>query len=134
MRYLCVILFSIMLIGCSNDDDNNNNTVNTEQIQGKWSLVNVSGGFAGVDQDIEKGLIEWDFNSDTGMVTITNTITDSSFNTILPSGMYSYSISAPADADDLIVNDVNLGRINFENTSFTVQETLVDGFTFRFER
>ncbi|GAA0722358.1 hypothetical protein GCM10009430_24690 [Aquimarina litoralis] len=119
-------------MSCSNDDDGN--AVVQSTIEGEWSLVKVTGGFAGVDEDIDKGTIEWDFDEASGMVTITNTISDASFNTILPSGTYTYSISAPADADDLIVNNVNLGRITLENNFFTVEESLVDGFTFRFER
>ena len=132
MRRFYFILLSILMMSCSNDDDGN--AVVQSTIQGEWSLVKVTGGFAGVDEDIDKGTIEWDFDEASGMVTITNTISDASFNTILPSGTYTYSISAPADADDLIVNNVNLGRLTLENSFFTVEESLVDGFTFRFER
>ncbi|WP_343912612.1 hypothetical protein [Aquimarina litoralis] len=132
MRRFYFILLSILMMSCSNDDDGN--AVVQSTIEGEWSLVKVTGGFAGVDEDIDKGTIEWDFDEASGMVTITNTISDASFNTILPSGTYTYSISAPADADDLIVNNVNLGRITLENNFFTVEESLVDGFTFRFER
>lgn len=132
MRRFYFILLSILMISCSNDDDGN--AIVQSTIEGEWSLVKVTGGFAGVDEDIDKGTIEWDFDEASGMVTITNTISDASFNTILPSGTYTYSISAPADADDLIVNNVNLGRLTLENSFFTVEESLVDGFTFRFER
>lgn len=132
MKRFYFILLSILIIGCSNDDDGN--AVVQSTIEGEWSLVKVTGGFAGVDEDIDKGTIEWDFDEASGMVTITNSISDASFNTILPSGTYTYSISAPADADDLIVNNVNLGRLTLSNSFFTVEESLVDGFTFRFER
>ncbi|WP_108804433.1 hypothetical protein [Aquimarina sp. Aq107] len=131
MRHFCIVLLSIILFSCSNDDDNN---AQSSTIAGAWNLVKVSGGVTGVDEDIEKGLIVWDFNETTGMVTINNTITDSSFNVLLDSGTYTYSISAPADADILIVNEIVLGGINLENTSFTVEETFEDGFSFRFER
>ncbi|MFD2562119.1 hypothetical protein [Aquimarina rubra] len=129
MKRFCVLLLSIILISCSNDDDNS-----TPTLQGEWNLVNVSGGFIGLDADIAKGVIVWDFNTTTGMVTIVNNSTDTDINTILPSGTYSYSVSAPADADTLVVNDVNYGRINLENMVFTVTESFDDGFIFRFER
>ncbi|MDH7445644.1 hypothetical protein [Aquimarina sp. 2201CG14-23] len=129
MKRFYLILFSVLLFSCSNDDDNSEPT-----LQGQWNLVNVSGGFTGLDEDIAKGVIVWDFNTTTGMVTIMNDITDSSFNTILESGTYTYSVSAPADADLLIVNEVDYGRLNLEQAAFTVQETFTDGFTFRFER
>ncbi|MHA7057220.1 hypothetical protein ACWGOQ_0008385 [Aquimarina sp. M1] len=129
MKCFCVLLFSVILFSCSNDDDNVEPT-----LQGKWNLVNVSGGFAGLDEDIAKEIIVWDFNTVTGMVTIQNSITDASFNTVLESGTYPYSVSAPADADLLIVNEVSLGRFNLQSTSFTVEETFEDGFIFLFER
>ncbi|MBQ4802386.1 hypothetical protein J8L88_05910 [Aquimarina sp. MMG015] len=131
MRHFCIVLLSIILFSCSNDDDNN---AQSSKIAGAWNLVRVSGGVTGVDEDIEKGLIVWDFNETTGMVTINNTITDSSFNVLLDSGTYTYSISAPADADILIVNEIVVGGINLGNTSFTVEEIFEDGFSFRFER
>ncbi|RKN14536.1 hypothetical protein D7035_16720, partial [Aquimarina sp. AD1] len=113
MRHFCIVLLSIILFSCSNDDDNN---AQSSTIAGAWNLVKVSGGVTGVDEDIEKGLVVWDFNETTGMVTINNTITDSSFNVLLDSGTYTYSISAPADADILIVNEIVVGGINLENT------------------
>ncbi|SEK37241.1 hypothetical protein SAMN04487910_0369 [Aquimarina amphilecti] len=131
MKHFCIVLLSIVLLGCSSDDDNN---AQESTIAGAWNLVNVSGGVTGVDEDIEKGAIVWDFNETTGMVTINNTITDASFNVLLDSGTYTYSVSAPADADLLIVNEVNVGSLNLANGAFTVEETFDDGFTFRFER
>ncbi|WP_299253547.1 hypothetical protein [uncultured Aquimarina sp.] len=130
MKRLCILLLSIVLFSCSNDDDNNAQPT----LQGTWNLVNISGGITGLDEDIAKGIVVWDFNETTGMVTIVNSSTTTSANTLLVSGTYTYSVSAPADADILIVNEVNYGRLNLENTVFTVTESAIDGFIFRFER
>ncbi|WP_378174960.1 hypothetical protein [Aquimarina sp. SS2-1] len=130
MKRLCFLLLSIILISCSNDDDDNA----TPTLQGEWNLVNASGGFTGLDADIAKGVIVWDFNTTSGTVTIINNNTETSINTLLSSGTYTYQVSAPADADVLIINEVNYGRINLESAAFTITESAVDGFIFRFER
>jgi len=131
MKRFCILLLSIVILSCSNDDD----TATREQgLQGTWNLVNVSGGFSGINEDIDRGVIVWDFNETTNMVTITNTIMDNPFNTILPSGTYSYSVVAPADTDTLVINEVNYGAIEIENTVFSIAESFSDGLVFRFER
>ncbi|WP_299443802.1 hypothetical protein [uncultured Aquimarina sp.] len=129
MKRFYLVLLSIILFSCSNDDDNSEPT-----LQGAWNLVNVSGGITGLDEDIAKGVVVWDFNTTSGMVTIVNNSTTTTANTLLASGTYTYSVSAPADADLLIVNEVDYGRLNLENTVFTITEGAIDGFTFRFER
>jgi len=133
MKSFYVIILSILLFSCSSDDDSTRETT----LQGTWNLVNVTGGIAGIDEDIERGMVVWDFNMTSGMVTITNNITDSTFDTSLPSGTYSYSVSAPADDDVLIVNEVSLGTINIAGSTFTVGQSSgisQDGLVFLFER
>lgn len=134
MKSFYVILLSIFLFSCSNDDDN---SAQETGLQGTWNLVNVTGGIAGIDEDIERGMVVWDFDMTSGMVTITNTIADSTFDTSLPSGTYSYSVSAPADDDVLIVNEVSLGIINIAGSAFTVGQSSgisEDGLVFLFQR
>ncbi|WP_299221792.1 hypothetical protein [uncultured Aquimarina sp.] len=130
MKRFYLVLLSIIIFSCSNDDDNNLEPT----LQGTWNLVNVSGGITGLDEDIDRGVVVWDFNASTGMVTIVNNSTTTSANTLLASGTYTYNVSAPADADLLIVNEVDYGRLNLENSVFTITENAIDGFTFRFER
>ncbi|WP_299221789.1 hypothetical protein [uncultured Aquimarina sp.] len=131
MRHLFIIMLSIILISCSNDDD----TINrSDSLQGEWNLVNVTGGFAGIDQDFERGTIIWNFNESTNMVTVTNTSTITGVYDGFPSGVYSYSIVAPADIDELVVNDINLGTFTVSSTNFQVTQQFRDGFEIRFER
>ncbi|WP_298539441.1 hypothetical protein [uncultured Aquimarina sp.] len=129
MKRFCLVLLSIILLSCSNDDDNSVPT-----LQGTWNLVNVSGGITGLDEDIDRGAVVWDFDITSGMVTIVNNSTTTSANTLLVSGTYTYSVSDAADANILAVNEVDYGRLNLENTVFTITESAIDGFTFRFER
>ena len=50
----------LVVLSCNSDDDVQQNTEPT--LFGPWSLVNVSGGFAGVNDDFEIGTITWNFN------------------------------------------------------------------------
>lgn len=133
MNRIYILLFSIILMSCSNDDDNQNQSIS---INGEWNLVNVKGGFIGMDQDFEKGTIVWDFNDATQMVTVVNNNAIDGIYDGLPSGTYPYAISAPADADELIVSENSLGFLELTSiNSFSVKEqTLVDGFEIIFER
>jgi len=132
MKHFCVLLCSILLFSCSSNDDDN---TNEPSLQGVWNLVNVSGGFTGLDEDFAKGIVVWDFNETTGMVTIANTATNTSVNTLLASGTYTYSISIePNDAILLVINETSVGNFSLDNTSFFLREDFSDGFIFRFER
>lgn len=130
MKRFYLVLLSIILFSCSSDDDNNVALT----LLGSWNLVNVSGGITGLDEDIDRGAVVWDFDTASGMVTIVNNSTTTSANTLLASGTYTYSVSDAADANILAVNEVDYGRLNLENTVFTITESAIDGFTFRFER
>ena len=50
MLALCLIF---VLNGCSTDSTHEKN----DKVSGTWNLINVSGGFAGIDEDFEKGEI-----------------------------------------------------------------------------
>ncbi len=133
MKHLLVFIVSISLVSCSNDD--NDPEDNASPITGKWNLVNIVGGFEGINQDFEKGTIQWDFNEATAMVTIiNNSDADMGVNSGLASGTYPYVLSAPADREELIVNDSSLGRYTNQGNTFVVQEQFRDGFTITFMR
>ncbi|WP_298319202.1 hypothetical protein [uncultured Aquimarina sp.] len=132
MRRLYFLLVLVVFIGCSNDDDTINN--GSLGLQGEWNLVNITGGFAGVNQDFEKGTIIWDFNESDTMVTVINNNTITGVYDGFPSGTYTYSIVAPADIDELVVNEINLGTFIATSDSFTVSQQFRDGFEIRFER
>ncbi|MBQ4819245.1 hypothetical protein [Aquimarina sp. MMG016] len=130
------ILFLFIIFGCSNDDDNSNNPFSFE-INGVWNLINVQGGFAGVDQDFEKGTIIWTFNESTKMVTIANNTTITGVYSGLASGTYPYSINALANTSalELIVNENSLGTLALVTPLiFTVDDQPLDGFKITFER
>ena len=76
----------MFLISCSTDND-----LSVEQ---KFYLVNVSGGFAGVNENFDKGQIIWTFNEQNSTLNIEKT-TNESFSG-LNEGVYSFDITLSA--------------------------------------
>src|SRR5690606_1613723 len=76
------------LNGCSTDGTPENN----DKLNGTWSLINVSGGFAGVDEDIEKGEIVWKFNAGEETLVVSDNYGSNDHYYGLPIGTYTYSV------------------------------------------
>ncbi|WP_378174963.1 hypothetical protein [Aquimarina sp. SS2-1] len=131
MKRLYILLLSVMILSCSTDDDTNNRSLG---LQGEWNLVNIIGGFEGVDQDFEKGTIIWDFNETDGTITVTNNSTITDVYNGLPSGTYVYSVMDSGGSDELIVNDINLGTFTVTSIYLTIIPQFRDGFEIRFDR
>ncbi|GAB4232992.1 MAG: hypothetical protein Tsb0034_06040 [Ekhidna sp.] len=103
--------------------------INTEEVQGAWHLMNVSGGLAGIDDRFEKEEIVWDFNEK--KVEIKNTNTDETKQDIFESGTYTYGITKEFEGYHLQIDDNNLGLITFLSTdSLIIDQRAVDGFKY----
>lgn len=133
IRSICLSLTIIFtFISCSNDDNENNNP--PTGIQGEWHLSSIQGGFLGVDENFDRGVVVWNFNSTTQMVTVTNNYIGTELSVRPASGTYPYIISAPADAEELFINEISLGVISISDTSFSLNELAIDGFKYSFSR
>jgi hypothetical protein len=55
IRKLCllIILSLVFFTNCNSDDASNQ----AETLNGIWNVKNISGGFAGIDDDYEAGLV-----------------------------------------------------------------------------
>ncbi len=81
--YFYILILALVTWGCDTNDDGQHSS--EKKLEGRWSLVNVSGGFAGVDTDFEIGLITWDFNTTSSEITVTNNNTATEIYDGLPS-------------------------------------------------
>ncbi|MFK7833260.1 MAG: hypothetical protein AB8B52_08290 [Winogradskyella sp.] len=128
---LIVVLF---LFSCNNDDDAAQNSEPT--LIGPWSLVNVSGGFAGIDDDFEVGLITWDFNENFLEFTVTNNNTTNVIFDGLPSGTYNFQVLSTTGEDSQLVTET----FSYEITTLTSSQLVLDegiafdGFLLTFSR
>ncbi len=131
--FVCILTASCILASCKLDDPQEISTY--EFLSGAWSLVNVAGGFAGVDDDFEEGVITWTFNPANQTVLVENQNTEPVLMDILPSGTYSFEIVEREGLEELVVNDQNLGIIDCVDLHLVhVDQRAVDGVAITFSR
>ena len=123
----------LLTLSCKSDDDLDHN-LNPTLIE-SWSLVNVSGGFAGVDDDFNDGVILWNFSNDPSEITITNTNTTEVVHSGYPSGTYSYEIETTPNDTTVVIENTDLRIISLTTNQLILDEGMVsDGFQYTFNR
>ncbi|WP_179009574.1 hypothetical protein [Winogradskyella forsetii] len=129
-----ILVLVVFLFSCNNDDNAPQNTAPT--INGTWSLVNVYGGFAGVDDDFENGTITWHFNQDNLELTVSNTNTTDVIYDGFPSGTYDYQILTTTGEDaNVVVNSFSYDITVLTQTQLVLDEGVAaDGFLLTFSR
>ncbi|MFD2098534.1 hypothetical protein [Flagellimonas iocasae] len=89
MKHLLIIfIFGIVLSNCDNGDD----TTKKDALTGTWNVQHIGGGFAGIDNDYESGVIVWTFSAENGTLTVENNNEADVIYDGFPTGSYSYSI------------------------------------------
>lgn len=114
------LVFMLLVFSCNSDDDAQQNT--DLALSGTWSLVNIHGGFAGVNYDFDLGEITWDFNQDQSELTVTNTNTTTVIYDGLPTGTYDFELTESTDGSTSIV----INTISYTITSLTSSELILD--------
>jgi hypothetical protein len=123
-----ISIFSMMLlllISCNKDDD--------LLIEGKWSMINATGGIAGVNQNFPEGQINWTF--DNGTLKIENKYTGQ-FNVSFPTGTYTYQEINLSNISTLYINDQQFGDFIISKESLVIDQSsfMADGFRYTFIR
>jgi hypothetical protein len=137
MKHFIYVVFLFIMIGCSGDDDGNpvDPIPNPSGLTGIWNLVNVTGGFAGINEDFKKGVIVWDFDDTKKRVEVTNNnAASSSTEDLFSTGEYAFSIVTIDGNKELIVNERNLGNFEITTDEFIIDEQFKDGFRYTFQR
>jgi len=129
-----ILVLMLFTLSCNSDDDTQQNSEPT--LDGSWSLVNVTGGLAGVDDDFEIGLIIWDFNQDNLELTVTNNNTVSVIYDGFPTGTYDYEIFTETNGEmSVVINTVSYRVTNLTSSQLVIDEGVVaDGFLLSFSR
>jgi len=131
---ILMVLGIILFTSCNNNDD----STELESLEGTWSVKNISGGIAGIDDDYETGVITWTFNNQ--VLTVINNESQGNLYSGFESGTYSYSTSEINGINYIIINNAEYGgyTISINNLTINQNETTAgsgaDGFLLRFER
>jgi hypothetical protein len=127
-----VIATLMLLSGCNSDSN-----PTTDPIQGQWKLINISGTFAGIDDDFTPGLITWDFNPISQMVTVVNNNTDATKWDILETGVYAYRFINNPDSlcgESLEIDSSLFGCYSIANNTLIIDQSISDGFVITLNR
>ncbi|WP_298753877.1 hypothetical protein [uncultured Psychroserpens sp.] len=132
--YIYLLIFTMFVFSCNNDDDGVSN--NEPTLHGEWSLINVSGGLAGIDDDFPAGLITWDFDLNSQELTVTNTNVELVIYDGLPTGTYDYAVMTSTGSDaTIVINNVNYAVVSITSTSLVLDEGVAaDGFLLTYTR
>ena len=131
---ICLLLLIVFTLACNDDDVSSNNE---PTLKGQWSLTNVTGGFAGIDDAYEKDVIIWGFNPNDQELTVTNTNIELIIYDGFPTGVYDYQVvNLTGDAVTLMIDDFNFSLSALTDSSFVLQKGafVEDGFQLTFMR
>ena len=131
---ILLIAFFGLTTSCDNDDDNGPNNETT--IAGTWDLRNISGGIAGVNTNFEPGLIQWNFNAETFILTVQNNNSNEEvLYDGLESGTYSYELTEIEGEKHVMVEDSDFGSYMISGDGLIIDQNMgADGYVFTFER
>lgn len=128
-----ILILALVTFSCNSDDDAHQNTDPT--LIGSWSIVNVYGGFAGVDDDFETGTIIWNFNEDPSELNITNNNTTEVIYSGYPSGTYNYEVITTTNDTTLVIENTDFKILNLTTSHLIIDEGVTsDGFQYTFSR
>lgn len=125
---ITLLLFWVAILsGCSDK-----NIATTPTLEGQWKLINVRGGFVGVNDSFTPGQIKWNIDTANQTVTIVNNNTDPDLQDILESGTYNYTLTPDANAictTTFNINNMDLGCYTLTDNELTITYEYADGFT-----
>lgn len=124
------LLLLVLMPSCSNDSSTNSNTV-----EGQWKLINVSGTFAGIDNDFAPGLITWDFNPTTQTVTVVNNNNNTALWDVFETGIYNYQIVDNPEfpcGEIIIIDGIEMGCFSISGNELVIDQSIADGFRLQF--
>jgi hypothetical protein len=111
-------LFCMLLMAaCDKNQDNEGSATlltgaYASAMEGNWNVSNVSGGFAGINDDFESGLIRWNFDSGSLELHIVNNETSESLYDGYPTGTYGYSILEQEEEAYLFIEGQEFANIS----------------------
>lgn len=136
LGFIFCMTLSMVLAGCADTPA----PMEDDPMQGTWNLLNISGGFAGMDHDFEKGSILWEFDPEQQSLLVINNAPSDAMYTGLDTASYKYSNFVLNGSSYLRINDVEFGGVTFSNSKMVVDQNLgsqgngADGFVFVLER
>jgi len=132
--YVVLGLF-VVFVGCSDDDE-----PQADPLDGAWSIINISGGFAGIDDDYTQGDIVWNFDTISSEIGVQNNNPTNTIYDGLDSDEYPYTILTVGKDKYLQINGQEFGRMSITQYMMTLNQNCLstgngaDGFVLLFAK
>ncbi len=132
-KFISIVLLLLvwnLSISCNSDEESN-----TADSSSSWTLVNLSGGLMGVNQNYEEGEVVWVFDASTQTLDIQHNYTPTE-DEIIPfpvEDSYAYEFIEQEGQIYLVVEQWNLGIISQSAGQITLDNNVAaDGFAYIF--
>ena len=130
--YVLLLLCSLFVVSACQESKSTSCVFPSDQIAGKWSIVQVLHGFSSFIQEYPRNTIEWDFDTTAHTVTIQNNSSNTTDRYIFENGTYPYVLTPNTDGSlgclqTLTVQDVNLGCCTITNGELSFSAIYLDG-------
>ena len=117
--YFKLFCLAFLLLQCTKKDENG---PMVEEVGEDWNLVKVTGGFAGIEENIKKGSIIWTFVEADNTLKVKGNSDSVSIYSGLAEGSYSYSILENGGDSFLIVDSIEIGGINWSESEMVLDQ------------
>ncbi len=131
MKKVAILLIClVLLINCKSDD-----TMSTNDT---WNLVNISGGFAGIDKNFNVGEIIWTFNEQNSTLIIEKNTQEPFIG--IDEGTYSYTIENINSTTYLNLDNIEKGSYTVSQDQIIIDENITstgsgaDRYVFKLEK
>lgn len=139
MKHTILITF-LSLITLTNCSISNEDNPTPQVYKTYWHLVNVSGGFAGVNNDFELNKIVWSFIEIENILTVTNN-NGTEDEDGLDTGTYTYSVFTDDNGNlFLSINSNEYGHLDISETQLIIDQNITttgtgaDGYIYTFRK
>lgn len=124
MKIKGLITFYALLFVISGCQENGDSAESTP-VSGDWNLVNVSGGFAGINENFEKGSIVWTFDADQGTLEVANNNSSNALYDGLPSGNYTYDTMEEEGNLFLFIDNIESGGVTISKDEMVLNQNML---------
>lgn len=121
---IITILLPLSVVGC---DPENIDILTDYDINGQWNLTHVGGGIDGRDLNFEPGIIIWNFNENTGMVSIDNN--SGNELSVFQSGTYSFLIEDIDGQRTITIDGVLFDNFETSQDQIFISQQYADGIS-----
>ena len=125
----------VVFVGCSDDDESQ-----PDPLDGAWSIINISGGFAGIDDDYTQGDVVWNFDTTASKIFVQNNNPSNTIYDGLDSDEYPYTILTVGKEMYLQINGQEFGRMSLTQNTMSLNQNFfstgngADGFVLLFAK